>query len=125
MSTKIQKHVYHSRAEFLRDMELIFNNSKEFNGEASEYTLKAKKLLDITKEKLFAYGDHLEGLEDKIKQVQQNAIDRAEVDSLGTSLGELDESSNMTGTYTCSQCEKIGILLSREKNLVKPIYTVI
>ena len=100
MSTKIQKHVYHSRAEFLRDMELIFNNSKEFNGEASEYTLKAKKLLDITKEKLFAYGDHLEGLEDKIKQVQQNAIERAEVDSLGTSLGELDESSNMTGMYT-------------------------
>ena len=75
ISTRIDKNVYHSRNDFLRDMELIFNNSKEFNGEASEYTLKAKKLRDITKEKL--YGDNQEianiakTFEDKLKEIQQ------------------------------------------------------
>ena len=71
ISTRIDKNVYHSRNEFLRDMELIFNNSKEFNGEASEYTLKAKKLLDITKEKLYGdsqgTADAAKTLEDKLK----------------------------------------------------------
>ena len=75
ISTRIDKNVYHSRNEFLRDMELIFNNSNEFNGESSEYTLKAKKLLDITKEKL--YGDNqgtanvAKTFEDKLKKIQQ------------------------------------------------------
>ena len=55
------------------------------------------KLLDITKDKLFGNdADYIQGLEDKMKEIQQRAIERAEVDSLGTSLGELDESSNMT-----------------------------
>ena len=50
----------YSRSEFLRDMELIYSNSKEFNGEQSEFTLKAKVLVDITKEKLYqAYTDDM------------------------------------------------------------------
>ena len=88
-------------------MELIFNNSKEFNGEASEYTLKAKKLLDITKEKLYGdsqgTADAAKTLEDKLKEIQQRAIERAEVDSLGTSLGEMDESSNIMEPSTSEE----------------------
>ena len=107
ISTRIDKNVYHSRNEFLRDMELIFNNSKEFNGEASEYTLKAKKLLDITKEKLYGdsqgTADAAKTLEDKLKEIQQRAIERAEVDSLGTSLGEMDESSNIMEPSTSEE----------------------
>ena len=51
------------------------HNSNDFNGESSEYTLKAKKLLDITKEKL--YGDNqgtanvAKTFEDKLKEIQQ------------------------------------------------------
>ena len=58
--------------------------SKEFNGEQSEYTQKARKLLEITKEKLFlAYSDDMARLEEKISEAQQRAIDQADVDSLG------------------------------------------
>lgn len=99
ITKRVGKHAYHKRAEFLRDMELIYNNSREFNGEQSEYTLKAKKLLDITKEKLYsAYSDDMSRLEEKIHEAQQRVIDQAEVDSLGTSLGEMDESSRMSLT---------------------------
>ena len=60
MGKKVSKHAYHSRSEFLRDMDLIYSNSKEFNGEQNEFTLKAKVLLDITKEKLYeAYTDDM------------------------------------------------------------------
>ena len=97
MGKKVQKHAYHRRADFLRDMELIYKNSKEFNGEQSDYTTKAKKLLDITKEKLYhAYADDMARLEEKISETQLRAIDQADVDSLGTSLGEFDESSRMS-----------------------------
>ena len=41
-------------------MELIYSNSKEFNGEKSEYTLNAKVLLDTAEEKLYkTYNDDL------------------------------------------------------------------
>ena len=97
MAKKVSKHVYHSRAEFFRDMELIYNNSREFNGENSEYTLKAKKLVDITKEKLYdTYAEDMLRLEEKISEVQQRAIDQAEADSLGPSLGDMDDSSRMS-----------------------------
>lgn len=49
VSQKVSKHTYHSRQEFLKDIELICRNSIEFNGVNSEYTLKAQKLLDVTK----------------------------------------------------------------------------
>ena len=60
MSKKVQTHAYHSRSEFFRDMELIWSNSKDFNGEQSEFTQKAKVLVDITKEKMYqAYNDDM------------------------------------------------------------------
>ena len=96
-----------SRLDFFRDMELIYNNSKDFNGEQSEYTLKAKKLLDIVTEKLYIqFNDPICELEKKIHEIQEKAIEIAELDSLGTSLGELDESSN-TGMYRVSHIEMI------------------
>ena len=60
MGKKVQQHAYHSRSEFFRDMELIWSNSKDFNGEQSEFTSKAKLLVDITKEKMYqAYNDDM------------------------------------------------------------------
>ena len=84
MTRRVGKHGYRSRAQFYRDMELIFNNSKQFNGEQSEYTAKAKKLLDITKEKLYQEiaDDYLAKLEEKI---QERALDEhGDLESLGT-----------------------------------------
>merc|ERR1719322_854936 len=88
---RVSKHVYHTRDDFLHDIELIHKNSIQFNGPASEYTHKAQKILDVTKEALISYADYLTQLEEKIREVQQRAIDQADVDSLGASLGELDD----------------------------------
>ena len=96
MRKKIAHHEYHHRSEFLADMKLIYNNSKQFNGEHSEFTLKAKFLLSIADEKLYSdpnMNATLAEFEEKIKKVQERVLEQAEVDSIGTSLGELDESS--------------------------------
>ena len=90
----VARYGYRNRAQFLRDMELIYNNSKQFNGEQSEYTAKAKRLLDFTKGQLFqaAHNDYYAELEAKI---QEREIE-GDVESLGTSMGEMDESSRMS-----------------------------
>ena len=88
---RVSKHIYHTRDDFLNDIDLIHKNSIQFNGPDSEYTHKAQKILDVTKEALISYSDYLTQLEEKIREVQQRAIDQADVDSLGASLGELDD----------------------------------
>ena len=70
----IVKTLISNRYDFLHDIELIYKNSLQYNGETSEYTMKAKKLLETTQETLDNYTDHLEVLEAKIREVQQRAI---------------------------------------------------
>lgn len=72
----IVKTLISNRYDFLHDIELIYKNSLQYNGETSEYTMKAKKLLETTQETLDNYTDHLEVLEAKIREVQQRAIDQ-------------------------------------------------
>ena len=104
---KVLKHQYHNREEFLGDIELIYSNryktycsdlctgnkevslfSVQFNGENSEFSLKAKKILDVTKEALAPYDAELAVLEEGIKEVQNAMLEQAEMESLGASLGE-------------------------------------
>lgn len=47
MERKAKSHDYHSAAEFLADVELIYRNSEAFNGPASVYTSTAKELYDF------------------------------------------------------------------------------
>ena len=47
VAKKIKCHKYHNRSEFLRDIELILENSVAYNGIESEFTEKAKALLKI------------------------------------------------------------------------------
>ena len=85
MSKKILTHKYHSRQEFVEDMRLIYSNSLTFNGEQSDFTMKAKSLLDVVEETLIPFAEHCELLEDNIRKAQQRAIEQADLDSLGTS----------------------------------------
>lgn len=39
-------HVYHSRAEYLADMELIASNCEQYNGSEAQYTSYAKKIVE-------------------------------------------------------------------------------
>ena len=91
MDAKANKHAYHSRAEFLADLELIYHNSVTFNGHDNDYTHKARKILDVAASELDSY-DYLNDLEKKIRMVQEREIDHDEVDSLGMSLGADDDS---------------------------------
>lgn len=52
ITAKIAAHKYHSRADFLADMQLIADNCEKFNGTESEFTKKAKTLLEITRSAL-------------------------------------------------------------------------
>lgn len=39
-------HVYHSRAEYLADLELIASNCEQYNGSEAQYTNYAKKMVE-------------------------------------------------------------------------------
>ncbi len=64
---KVGKHQYHNRQEFLGDVELIYANSVLFNGENSEFSLKAAKILEVTRDALAPYDAELSLLEKGIK----------------------------------------------------------
>merc|ERR1740131_728421 len=63
VAKKVKNHKYRGRQEFIRDLELIVENSVKYNGQDSSFTQKAHTLVQV------------------------------EQDSLGTSLGPDDENS--------------------------------
>ncbi|QQP50590.1 Transcription initiation factor TFIID subunit, partial [Caligus rogercresseyi] len=96
ISLKVTQNQYHSRTEFLADFELIAGNSLLYNGEASDFTAKAKRILEVTKDTLEEYADHLTSLEEKIQEVQRKALEQTDVESLGAALG-VDEEGEESG----------------------------
>lgn len=76
--SNIKSHKYHSRREFIADIELMYANSVQFNGEDSAFTIKGKEILDTTIELLNAQDDHITNLENAINI----ALEEAETDSL-------------------------------------------
>ena len=88
MSNKVKLHKYHSRQDFVDDMKLIYTNSLAFNGENSDFTVKAKMLLDMVEETLVPFAEHCELVEANIREAQKRAMEQADLDSLGTSLTE-------------------------------------
>lgn len=81
ISKKVTAHKYHSRHEFLRDIEQILENCTLYNGKDSPFTLKAEVLVKACKETLDEYDDHLTQLEGNITLVQQRAMEQADIDS--------------------------------------------
>ena len=66
-----------------------FRNSITFNGADSEFTHKAKAVLELANAKIAEFADHISQLEEKIK----STLERADAESVATSLGpEFDES---------------------------------
>lgn len=48
----ITDHVYHSRAEYLGDIELIAANCEQYNGSEAQYTKYAKKMVEYAHSQL-------------------------------------------------------------------------
>ncbi|XP_054274106.1 transcription initiation factor TFIID subunit 1-like [Macrosteles quadrilineatus] len=83
ISKKVKSHKYHSRHEFLSDVERILQNCITYNGKDSAFTEKAETLFKAAQETLEEYDEHLTQLERKISLVQERALEQAETDSLG------------------------------------------
>jgi transcription initiation factor TFIID subunit 1 len=71
MTKKVSAHRYHSRIDFLADIQLIASNSEKFNGADSKLTKEAKMLVDFTKMSL--EGLDISHLEENIAKVQERA----------------------------------------------------
>jgi hypothetical protein len=59
---------YRSQAEFFKDLELIWNNAKLYNGDASLFDQRGAKLMSDAREFLEPFGDQLSSLEANIEK---------------------------------------------------------
>ena len=84
---KATSKTYRTREEFLNDINLIRNNSAQYNGIDSPFTEKAQVLVDVTAEALAPFDEELAEMEANIREVETKALEDIEVDSLGNSMG--------------------------------------
>ncbi|CAG9840406.1 unnamed protein product [Diabrotica balteata] len=74
ISKKVTAHKYHSRHEFLLDIEQILENCVLYNGKDSTFTEKAEILVKACKETLDEYDEHLTQLESRLLLAQERAM---------------------------------------------------
>ncbi|CAH0750822.1 unnamed protein product [Diatraea saccharalis] len=86
MNKKILAHKYHSRDEFLRDIQLLVDNCRAYNGINSQFTRQAEAILKVTQDALEQFGENVGQLEANIARVQQKMLEDAEHSDL-----EVDE----------------------------------
>lgn len=89
---KVQGNKYHSRDTFIDDVELIVQNSKQYNGVDSAITKTAHTMLDVCKRALSDNDESLTQMERDIQAAQEAAYDAADIDSImtGTSVNQED-----------------------------------
>lgn len=99
MTKKVASHRYHSRGDFLADLELIASNSEKFNGEDSKLTKEAKILVEFAKSSL--EGLDIGHLEENIAQVQERAK------QLEFNWGDDDEFGNFPSRRTSKDGDEL------------------
>uniref|UniRef100_A0A673WHK5 Transcription initiation factor TFIID subunit n=1 Tax=Salmo trutta TaxID=8032 RepID=A0A673WHK5_SALTR len=78
----ISKHKYQNRDVFLFDVSLVHTNSVKYNGPDSPYTNTALEIVNVCKQTLAEYDEHLTQLEKDISTAKEAALDAADLDSL-------------------------------------------
>ncbi|XP_071391033.1 transcription initiation factor TFIID subunit 1 isoform X2 [Centroberyx affinis] len=78
----ISKHKYQNRDAFLSDVSLIHTNSIKYNGPDSPYTKTALDIVNVCKQTLAEYDEHLTQLEKDISTAKEAALDAADLESL-------------------------------------------
>ncbi|XP_053535392.1 transcription initiation factor TFIID subunit 1 isoform X3 [Ictalurus punctatus] len=78
----ISKHKYQNREIFLSDVNLIHTNSVKYNGPDSSYTKTALEIVNVCKQTLAEYDEHLTQLEKDICTAKEAALDAADLESL-------------------------------------------
>ncbi|XP_035205757.1 transcription initiation factor TFIID subunit 1-like isoform X1 [Stegodyphus dumicola] len=77
----IKAHKYSNREDFKADVELLLTNSLTFNGPDSQFTKKAREIMEACEAALKRYDDQLTVLEAAIKSSQEAALEAIETDS--------------------------------------------
>ncbi|XP_073717223.1 transcription initiation factor TFIID subunit 1 isoform X4 [Misgurnus anguillicaudatus] len=78
----ISKHKYQNRDVFLFDVSLIHTNSVSYNGPDSPYTKTALEIVNVCKQTLAEYDEHLTQLEKDISTAKEAALDAADLECL-------------------------------------------
>ncbi|XP_033631522.1 transcription initiation factor TFIID subunit 1-like isoform X1 [Asterias rubens] len=101
MRKNAQKHIYHSREQFLEHAELMMKNCAAYNGEESTLTGISHKVLEICKMELASNEEHLAQLEKDIALARETALDAADAESLSaapnTPSSQIANEDSMTG----------------------------
>uniref|UniRef100_A0A672JNY5 Transcription initiation factor TFIID subunit n=1 Tax=Salarias fasciatus TaxID=181472 RepID=A0A672JNY5_SALFA len=80
--SNISKHKYQNRETFLADVSVIHANSIKYNGIDSPYTKTAMEIINVCKQTLAEYDEHLTQLEKDISTAKEAALDAADLESL-------------------------------------------
>uniref|UniRef100_A0A8C3GCP6 Transcription initiation factor TFIID subunit n=1 Tax=Cyclopterus lumpus TaxID=8103 RepID=A0A8C3GCP6_CYCLU len=78
----ISKHKYQNRDVFLTDISYIHANSIKYNGPESPYTKTALDIVNVCKQTLAEYDEHLTQLEKDISTAKEAALDAADLECL-------------------------------------------
>ncbi|XP_044752850.1 transcription initiation factor TFIID subunit 1 isoform X2 [Coccinella septempunctata] len=98
---KVSAHKYHSRYEFLDDVQQILENCILYNGKESTFTRQAEDLVKLCRLALEEFNEHLSQLESKISLVKEKAYQEDDQAWLGTeeenfTITEPDRMSQMS-----------------------------
>ncbi|VVC39968.1 Bromodomain, conserved site,TAFII-230 TBP-binding,Transcription initiation factor TFIID subunit 1 [Cinara cedri] len=80
IASRVSSHKYHNRKEFLTDINLILENCVAYNGEDSEFTQQARKVVNVASESLEEFDQYLTQVEQNISIVQARALEQVEID---------------------------------------------
>ncbi|RWS29199.1 transcription initiation factor TFIID subunit 1-like protein [Leptotrombidium deliense] len=105
ITRNIKDHRYHSREDFLSDIDLIFQNSHKFNGPESQFTKKAQEIGEAARLALSEYDEQLIALEQAISAAKEAALDAAENESVMTG-GSYAEAESTRPTSSAAQSMK-------------------
>ncbi|XP_056450573.1 transcription initiation factor TFIID subunit 1 [Gadus chalcogrammus] len=78
----ISKHKYQNRDTFLSDVTLVHGNSIKYNGPDSPYTKTALDIVNVCRQTLAEYDEHLTQLEKDISTAKEAALDAADYEAL-------------------------------------------
>uniref|UniRef100_T1IVK3 Transcription initiation factor TFIID subunit 1 n=1 Tax=Strigamia maritima TaxID=126957 RepID=T1IVK3_STRMM len=89
----IKSHKYRNRQSFLRDVELVHQNSVQYNGIEHSFTKKAKEIYDVAVASLVEHECYLQDLEGNIRATLDYVDVDAEIESSATGTND-DESQS-------------------------------
>ncbi|XP_035232818.1 transcription initiation factor TFIID subunit 1-like [Stegodyphus dumicola] len=117
-----KSHKYKTRSAFLCDVELIFMNSKTFNGAESPFTKIAQNIVNACKVSLEMYEPQLQSLELGIKNSENSGLNNITIskkDKTSENQIEICSSDNFNGSADIDSCVDVESVGSSHKSYEK------